>query len=85
MPEAVLGPSPFLKGLFKGGQKFAVQDLILQPYNTVYELERWWLSDGTYLTGKLPQTLQGHYGLQLTSYILRQYYGCRVTQPKFFD
>jgi len=70
--------------IFKGCKKFAVQDIVLRPYNTVYELERWQLPDGTYLTGKLPQNIQGHYGPQLVSYILHQYYGCRVTEPLLF-
>lgn len=70
--------------IFKGYQKFTVQDIVLRPYNTVYELERWQLPDGTYLTGKLPQNIQGHYGSQLVSYILHQYYGCRVTEPLLF-
>lgn len=72
------------KAIFKGCKKFAVQDIVLRPYNTVYELERWQLPDGTYLTGKLPQNIQGHYGPQLVSYILHQYYGCRVTEPLLF-
>lgn len=48
--------------IFKGSQKFTVQDIILRPYNTVFELERWQLPDGTYLTGQLPQNIHGHYG-----------------------
>ena len=67
--------------IFKGYLKFTVQDIILQPYNTVYELERWMLPDGTYLTGQLPENIQGHYGPQVKAYILHQYYGCRVTGP----
>lgn len=67
--------------VFKGCQKFTVQDILLRPYNTVYELERWQLLDGTYVTGKLPENIQGHYGPQLVCYILHQYYGCRITEP----
>jgi hypothetical protein len=67
--------------IFKGLQKVTVQDILLQPYNTVYELERWMLPNGTYLTGQLPQNIQGHYGPQVKAYILHQYYGCRVTEP----
>lgn len=67
--------------VFKGCKKFTIQDIILRPYNTLYELERWQLSDGTYISGKLPDNIQGHYGPQLVSYILHQYYGCRITQP----
>ena len=72
------------EAIFKGCQKFTVQDIILRPYNTVYELERWLLPDGTYLTGKAPQNILGHYGPQVVSYILHQYYGCRVTEPLLF-
>lgn len=79
-------PESIPKGaVFKGCQKFTVQDIILRPYNTVYELERWRLVDGSYLTGKLPQNIQGHYGPQLISYILHQYYGCRITEPLLFN
>ena len=67
--------------VFKGYQKFTVQGIILRPYNTAYELERWQLLDGTYVTGKLPENTKGHYGPQLVSYILHQYYGCRITEP----
>lgn len=70
--------------VFKGCQKFTVQDIILRSYNTVYELERWQLLDGTYVTGKLQENIQGHYGPQLVSYILHQYYGCRITEPLLF-
>lgn len=69
------------EAIFKGCKKFTVQDIILQPYNAVYELERWQLPDGSYITGKLPQNIHGHYGPQLISYILHQYHGCRVTEP----
>jgi len=67
--------------VFKGYKKFTVQDIILRPYNTIYEIERWQLPAGTYLTGELPQNIYGHYGSQLITYILHQYYGCRVTEP----
>lgn len=67
--------------VFKGCQKFTVQDIILQSHNTLYELERWQLPNGTYVTGKLPENIQGHYGPQLICYILHQYYGCRITEP----
>ncbi len=67
--------------VFKGCKNFVAQDIIFRSYNTKYELERWQLPDGTYLTGKLPQNIHGHYGPQLISYILHQYYGCRITEP----
>jgi len=67
--------------VFKGCQKYTVQDIILQSHNTVFELERWQLPDGTYVTGKLPSIIQGHYGPKLVVYILHQYYSCRVPEP----
>lgn len=67
--------------VFKGCKKFTVQDIVLRPYNTIYEIERWQLPNGTYIAGKLPQNIYGHYGPQLVSYTLHQYYGCRVTEP----
>lgn len=70
--------------VFKGCKKFTVQDIIFQTHNTIYELERWQLPDGTYMTGKLPKNIEGHYGPQLICYILHQYYGCRVTEPLLF-
>lgn len=67
--------------IFKGCKTFNVQDIKLSPYNTVYELERWQLPDGTYVAGKLPENLQGHYGPFLVAHILNLHYGCRVTEP----
>ena len=67
--------------VFKGIQKYTVQDIILQPHNTKYELERWQLPDGSYVTGKIPKHIKGHYGPELRAYVLHQYYGCRVTEP----
>ena len=73
------------RAVFKGYQKYTVQDIILESHNTVYELERWQLPDGNYITGKLPSNISGHYGPQLVVYILHQYYGCRVTEPLLLD
>jgi hypothetical protein len=67
--------------VFKGCQKYTVQDIVLQSFNTVYEIERWQLPDGTYLTAKLPENIEGHYGPQLVVFVLHQYYSCRITAP----
>ena len=58
-----------------------MQDLVFNSHNTVYELERWLLPDGTYISGQLPNGIHGHYGPILIAYVLHQYYGCRVTEP----
>jgi hypothetical protein len=78
-PESIPGDA-----VFKGCLKYVIQDIVLKPLNTIYELERWMLPDGTYLTGQLPQNIHGRYGPHLVAYILHQYYGCRVTAPLLF-
>jgi hypothetical protein len=65
---------------FKGFQRFTVQDLILQPHNTQYQLARWRLPDGSYITGELPNDIHFHYGPELIAYILHQYHACRVPE-----
>jgi hypothetical protein len=67
--------------LFKGYKNYVVQDIILQPYNVQYRLEKYLDSDGNYITAPLPNEVQGHYGCTLRKYILYQYYHCHVTQP----
>ena len=69
------------EAVFKGLLKFDVQDIRIESCNTRYLLERWQLPDGTYLTGKTPANIRGHYGPELVAYILNQYHSCRVTEP----
>lgn len=73
------------EAIFKGCQKFTVQDIIFSPRNIRYELERWMLPNGSYLPVKLPNNIQGHYGPTLITYILNQYYDCRVTAPLLLE
>ena len=68
--------------IFKGIQKFTVQDIIFETSNTLYERERWLLPDGTYWNGELPTHINGHYGPALIAYILHEHYECRVTEPQ---
>jgi len=65
---------------FKGYQPYTVQDIKFIVHNTRYFLERWELPDGSYVTGELPDEIQGHYGPDLKAYVLHQYHNCRVTQ-----
>jgi hypothetical protein len=37
--------------IFKGYQEYVVQDIIIQPYNTKYLLERWQTPSGDYIIG----------------------------------
>jgi hypothetical protein len=76
-------PEVLLSGaIFKGIQKFTVQDILFETSNTLYERERWLLPDGTYWNGELPKNIAGHYGPKLMAYILNQHYECRVTEPQ---
>lgn len=71
---------------YKGYQEYTVQDLVLQPHNTLYRLDRWVTPDGRTLIGKLPEEVgNGHFGTTLQSFILYQYYHCQVTQPLIWE
>lgn len=70
---------------FKGYKIYDVQDIICRPNNTRFLLARWQLPDGTYISGELPKGIHGHYGPELISYILNDYYGCRVTEELLLD
>ena len=67
----------------KGYRRFVVQDLEIRPHNTCYLLEQWRFPTGEYVTAPVPATAVrgGHYGPQLVSYLLHQYYHAHVTQP----
>jgi hypothetical protein len=67
--------------VFKGTQKYTVQDIRIQNFNVVYERERWQLTDGTHVTANLPKGIDGHYGPELKAFVLHQHYSCRVTEP----
>ena len=67
---------------FKGYREFVVQDMKIESFNTLYRLAHYQLPDGSTLTGKLPNELNGqHFGNELRSYVLYQYHHCQVTQP----
>lgn len=71
--------------IFKGFNHYTVQEIVLKPHNIQYQLARWQLPDGSYITGELPKDIHGHYGPQLISYILHQYHACRVTEHLLLD
>lgn len=71
---------------FKGYQDFVVQDIKIEGCNTLYRVERWKTSDGNTITGKLPVDLSGsHFGPNLQTFILYQYYHALVTQPLLLE
>ncbi len=67
---------------FKGYTNYRVEELILRREVVVYRLERWQLSDGSYMTATLPAGIAGsHFGPTLRSYVLHQHHHQGVTQP----
>jgi len=70
---------------FKGYRNVIVQGIIIQSHNIRYRIERWEAPDGSYVEGKLPSTVRGHFDSMLISYVLYQYYQCHVTQPLLLE
>jgi len=60
---------------------YIVQNIIFCPWNIRYRRGRWQTPSGDFIIGKLPKDVKGHFGSDLISFILYQYYGCCVTQP----
>jgi len=53
--------------------------------NILYRLARWETPQGESVTGKLPASVQGHFGNELRSYIIYQHTQCRVTEPLLLE
>lgn len=84
--EHVVQPTFVPEGAtFKGYKTYDVQDIVFKSNNTRFLLARWQLPDGTYISGELPQGIQGHYGPELIAYILNDYHSCRVTEPLLLE
>ena len=82
---APVGPVPG-DARFKGYRDIVVQGLVIKAHNTRYRLESWRTREGTYLTGQLPASVQGHhFDPQLRSYVLHQHNHCHVTQPLLLE
>ena len=69
----------------KGYKDFIVQGIIVRSDNILYRMERWETPEGNYVSGKLPDKIQGHFDPSLICYILYQYYQCHVTQPLLLE
>ena len=68
--------------IFKGYQKYVVQGITIRTENTLFKLERWQLSDGSYRIAELPLDIKGHhFSSELRAYILHQHHHQCVTQP----
>ncbi len=68
--------------LFKGFREVVIQNIKFESFNTCYRLAQYETPDGSYVSGQLPDGLNGcHFGNDLISFILYQYYHQHVTQP----
>ncbi len=67
---------------FKGYREVIIQDLIIESFNTCYQLAQYQTPEWKYVSGQLPKHLKGsHFGATLISYIQHQYHHQHVTQP----
>lgn len=67
---------------FKGYRDYRVQELVIRVENILYKLERWQLSDGSYVVASLPTDISSsHFGSVFKSYALHQHHHQGVTQP----
>lgn len=68
--------------VFKGYERYVVQDLVIESKNTLYWRARYKLPDGNSILAPLPgDVIPGkHFGVTLIGYILHQYHNSGVTQ-----
>jgi hypothetical protein len=85
--EIVIHPDEIPAGSkFNGYREYDVQDLKIERYNIRFRLAEYVTTDGKTVVGRLPvEYRNGHFGPVLLSYIVHQYYGCRVTQPLIYE
>jgi uncharacterized small protein (DUF1192 family) len=70
---------------YKDAHKYDIQDIIYQAFNTRYLIERWELPDGTFVNGKLPSQVQGHYGAALRAHVIQLAHSCRVSEELILE
>ena len=67
---------------FKGYKDYTVQELVIEARTTQYRCGTWLTPDGKLLRGELPpEATMGHFGPNLQSFVLYQYYHAQVTEP----
>lgn len=71
---------------FRYYKSFVVQDLKIEAHNIRYRLKVYETPEGGYISGQLPEYLNGgHFGSVLIRFILYQYHHCHVTQPLLLE
>ena len=76
-------PAPIPDGsVYKGFRDVVIQAIKFETFNTCYRLAEYQTPDGRYVSGQLPEGLNGcHFGNDLISFILYPYHHQHVTQP----
>ncbi len=70
---------------FKGYADDVVQKRVIEARHLRYRLEEWQGPEGQWLRGKLPNSVNGHFGPELVSYALHQHHHQHVTQPLLLE
>ncbi len=88
--ELPLHPADLPEGaVFKGYEPYLVQELIIHAENTKYLRARYELPSGGSLLAPFPDGVLpvggGHFGVNLTAYILDQYHQAQVTEPLLLE
>ena len=72
--------------VFKGYRYVLIRDIIVEPYNTNYELEIFYSpSEGKTYSGKLPDGIKGEFGPRLRTHIISLYHVANVSEPKISE
>jgi len=72
--------------VFKGYRYVIIRDIIVEPYNTKYELEIFYSpSEGKTYPGKLPDGIKGEFGPGLRTHIITLYHVANVSEPKISE
>ena len=67
---------------FKGYREVVIQDIVLKTYSTCYRLAQYQTPDGSYVSGQLPEILNGcHFSKDLISFILYRCAHLHITHP----
>ncbi len=67
---------------FKGYEDYVVQELILRPHVVRFRRERWLTAAGETIVAPLPAEIVGHFGPELTRFVLMQCHQGQVTVPR---
>jgi len=70
---------------FKGYRDFTIQEIKIEAMDIKYRCEIYKTPDEKIIRGELPENINSHFGNELISYCIHQYYQCRVTQPLLFE